>query len=84
MKVNDISNFLDQFTYRFHTALPNFTISDLPQKLKNIKDIPMDSLIAELRSINTVPKLSDDWPIWVDIIVGAIIILGLFYFFIVM
>lgn len=87
----DISNSLDQFTYRFnastvkmwepfHTALPNFTISDLPQKLKNIKDIPMDSLIAELRSINIAPKSSDDWPIWVDVIVGAIIILGIVLF----
>lgn len=40
----------------------------------------MDILIAELRSINTIPQLSDDWPIWVDVIVGAIIILGIVLF----
>lgn len=83
----DISNSLDQFTYRFnastiklwgpfHSALPNFSINDLPKKLKNIENIPMNNLIAELKTINTVPQLSDDWPIWVDVIhvVGAIIV----------
>lgn len=87
----DISNSLDQFTYRFnastikmweqfHSALPNFSMNDLPKKLNNIENIPMDNLIAELKTINTVPQLSDDWPIWIDVIVGAIIVLGVILF----
>lgn len=91
MKVNMILNSLDQFTYRFnastikmweqfHSALPNFSMNDLPKKLNNIENIPMDNLIAELKTINTVPQLSDDWPIWIDVIVGAIIVLGVILF----
>jgi hypothetical protein len=87
----NISNSLNQFTYTFnlstiklwepfHSALPNFTIDDLPKKLQNIKHFPMDSLIAELRSTNNIPQLNDDWPIWVDVIMGAVIVLGVVLF----
>lgn len=39
----------------FHSALPNFSINDLPKKLKKIENIPMDNLIAEIKTIKTVP-----------------------------
>lgn len=64
----------------FHSALPNFSITDLPKKLKNIENIPMDNMIAELKTINIVPQLNDDWPIWIYVIVGDIIVLGVILF----
>lgn len=64
----------------FHSALPNFSITDLPKKLKNIENTPMDNMIAELKTINIVPQLNDDWPIWIYVIVGAIIVLGVILF----
>jgi hypothetical protein len=56
----------------FHSTFPNFTLIDLPEKLKETKTIPVDDLIREIGSIQDVPILDNGWPTWVYVLIGFV------------
>ncbi|KAH3755679.1 hypothetical protein DPMN_190377 [Dreissena polymorpha] len=58
----------------FHTSLVNFTKTEMPHELSNIKEIPMEALITKLQSIrqlNDIDTTSGDFPLWGYIIIGV-------------
>ena len=56
-------------------ALPNFTAIELPQSLKTIKQIPMNDLLLQLKSLKQVQAKSNYLPVWVHILIGLSILL---------
>ena len=58
----------------FHQSLPKFNLTKLPKELSNIKEIPMDEFISQLKSLGQV---TEDSPIpnWVYVLIYAVIAL---------
>ena len=65
----------------FHQSLPKFNLTELPKELKDIKQIPMDSLINRLKNLQRV-QTDFDMPNWVHSLIYFVIALlvGIFIF----
>ena len=51
---------------------PNFTKIDLPISLKQLDQIPLDSLISQLQNYRSIDEdASNDWPNWAYVCTGA-------------
>ncbi len=60
----------------FHTALINFSKTEMPHELSNIREIPMKALITKLqniRQLNDIDATSDNFPFWGYIVIGKMI-----------
>ncbi|CAG2205199.1 unnamed protein product [Mytilus edulis] len=65
----------------FHDSLPKFNLTELPKELKNIKEIPMDNLIYQLKNLQTIQEDSS-FPNWVYNVIYLVIslLLGIVIF----
>ena len=60
-----------------HETMPNFSKMDFPKHLKALKEIPMDHLIQELNSLDTVTADESSIPNWVYVLVALSICVGI-------
>ena len=60
----------------FHQSFPKFNLTKLPKKLDQIKEIPMDDLISQLKSLGQITEASE-LPNWVYTLIylfGALLV----------
>ena len=67
-----------------HSQFDNLQNISIPEKLKDLDDVPINKLVEELESVHTVNPMFDIWglPTWVYILIGmgCALILGIILF----
>ena len=58
------------------TSFPNISKIEIPGKLKEIKQIPMETLIRELHNLGSLQKKKYEMPSWVYVLIAVIIALA--------
>lgn len=56
-----------------HSNFKNLANITIPEKLQDLDMVPMDRLVKELNSVNSVPSLFDFWslPNWAYAVIGV-------------
>ena len=73
------TNFTAEYWKPLIQKVPSFNLTKLPKHLKSLREIPIDNLIRELYTLDTVPVIQKRFPFWayIIIILGVLLLTSL-------